>query len=313
MYRDRLPPELGDRFSVAEARGLGVPYGMLRSTRLERPFHGVRAKSAAVSDTPEGMLREAALQYARRMTEHEFFSHVAAAAIWGFPLPIGLVRRRSLDVAVFAPRRAPSGKGVIGHALSPGHAHTVRHPEHGFQIASPASTWAMLGGLLIDQYDLVAAADAAVRVPMHHEDPPALSTPDQLRAAVQAGRRVGVPSLRAALPRISTRARSRPETWLRLLVIDAGLPEPEVNADVYDDRGRWLAQVDLSYPNLKIALEYEGEYHLTDPAQWAADIARMDRLVEAGWRVIRVTKGEVFGNPTELIARIRRAIAVASR
>ncbi|MEZ5213696.1 MAG: DUF559 domain-containing protein [Microbacterium sp.] len=67
-------------------------------------------------------------------------------------------------------------------------------------------------------------------------------------------------------------------------------------------------QVDLAYPELKIAIEYEGEHHLTDPAQWAEDIARMDRLVEAGWRVIRVTKSEVFRDPARLIERIRRAV-----
>ena len=30
----------------------------------------------------------------------------------------------------------------------------------------------------------------------------------------------------------------------------------------------------LGYPELRIAIEYEGEHHLTDPLQWAEDIAR---------------------------------------
>ena len=60
---------------------------------------------------------------------------------------------------------------------------------------------------------------------------------------------------------------------MRLTVIDAGLPQPEVNYDVIE-AGRWLGQVDLAYPELRIAIEYEGEHHLTDPLQWAEDIAR---------------------------------------
>ena len=45
----------------------------------------------------------------------------------------------------------------------------------------------------------------------------------------------------------------------------------------------------------------------------AEDIARMDRLVEAGWRVIRVTKSEVFRDPARLIERIRRAVGAPIR
>ena len=112
-----------------------------------------------------------------------------------------------------------------------------------------------------------------MREPLHRRDPPAFTSLGSLTSALDAGRRVGRDRLRAALPRVSTRTRSRAETWLRLTVIDAGLPQPEVNYDVAEG-GRWLGQVDLAYPELRIAIEYEGEHHLTDPLQWAEDIAR---------------------------------------
>ena len=66
--------------------------------------------------------------------------------------------------------------------------------------------------------------------------------------------------------------------------------------------------VDLAYPELKIAIEYEGEQHLFDSQQWTADIARQERLVEAGWRVIRVTKSDLFNHPRSMVERVRRAI-----
>jgi len=73
----------------------------------------------------------------------------------------------------------------------------------------------------------------------------------------------------------------------------------------------WIAQVDFALPRIRLALEYEGEHHLTDPVQWAKDIARMERLIELGWRVMRVTQSDLFGTPELLVARIRRAIDAA--
>lgn len=312
MLREPLPPSLGPIFAVGEARAAGVSASRLRAKDLVRPFHAVRSLEAPPPAGAEELLLAQVAQYARRMTEHEFFSHVAAAVLWELPLPIALVRERALDVSVFAPRRAPAGRGVAGHTVRSSLARATIHPVHGVAVTTPASTVAMLAGVLRHPYDLIAVADAAVREPLHRTHGAALATVDQLVAALEAGRRVGRDRLRVALPRVSTRSRSRAETWARLILVDAGLPEPLANHDVVEG-GAWLGQVDLAYPELKLAIEYEGEHHLTDPAQWAEDIARMDRLVEAGWRVIRVTKSEVFHDPARLVARVRRAIAHARR
>ena len=166
----------------------------------------------------------------------------------------------------------------------------------------------MLGAVLRDPYDLIAAGDAVVR-DWRVAEP--LATVAQLAAAVASGRRIGVGALRAALPQLRTRSASRPESIARLTLLDALLPEPELNFDVMAD-GLWLACVDLAYPQLKIAIEYEGEHHLLDTEQWASDILRYDRLVAAGWRVIRVTKSELFTSPDAFVARVRAAIAERS-
>lgn len=308
MHRASLPPELGDAFSVAAARSLGVTASRLRARDLDRPFPGVRALPSDSPPQGERMPVERALAYAHRMTEHQFFTHATAALLWGLPLPPRLSARTLVDVGVFSPRRTPVGAGVRGHAIREGAAHVGLHPVHGVPVASPASVWAQLGSQLRDLRDLVAVADAIVRVPLHADHAPALATREQLAAAMGVGRRVGVARLRHALPRVSERARSRPETWLRLIVEDAGLPAPEVNFDVFED-GVWLAQVDLAFPEVRVALEYEGEHHLTDPVQWAKDIARYERLEAAGWRVLRVTKGDVFAAPGALVARVRAALA----
>lgn len=123
---------------------------------------------------------------------------------------------------------------------------------------------------------------------------------------------MGVARLREALPQIRTRSASRPETHLRLVVVDAGLSEPELNYEVFD-AGMYLGALDLAYPRLKIGLEYEGEHHLLDPDQWARDIARYERLTAAGWIIVRVTKTQLFSDPAELVARVRRAITARAQ
>ncbi|MEV8274145.1 hypothetical protein [Microbacterium sp. NPDC077184] len=309
MRRPSLPVHLGSAFSLADARDAGVSASRLRAQDVEIPFRGVRARRERV-ETPgtEGLIRERAHHYAQRMTEHEFFTHATAAVLWDLPIPISLLDAERLDVGVHWPRRAPAGRAVRGRCLRAELVHAQAHPRHGFSLASPASLWAQSASFLPRIEDVVALGDAVTRVPLHPNDPPALATPAQLDAALGAGRRTGIALLRRAFPLIDPRARSRPETWLRLILREAGMPAPGVNVDVVVG-GRWLAQVDLAYPAHRLALEYEGEYHLTDPAQWARDIARVERLAEAGWRVIRVTKRDVFSTPSTLVARVRRALA----
>jgi very-short-patch-repair endonuclease len=242
------------------------------------------------------------------MPDGHFFSHITAAVIWGLPLPRARVECATIDIGVSPPSRLPRGKGVRGHEVARHLATIERDPHTGLPVASVASTWAMLGSLLYDPYDLIAAGDAAVR---EWRVSTPLATIAELTARVESGRRVGVGALREALPHLRTRSASRPETRTRLTLVDARLDEPQLNFDVFE-AGVWLACVDLAYPHLKIAIEYEGEHHLLDAEQWARDILRYDRLVAAGWRVIRVTKTELFADPRSLVNRVRRAIAERS-
>lgn len=303
-----LPDELGDSFTVSRAIAAGATAKRMRSPDLASPFHGVRMRADADPVEPIVAL---ACAFAEKMTEHEFFSHATAAALWGLPLPAAVRPSDAVDVAVFTPRRNPRGRGIRGHEVEPALAVVTRHPSLGLPIADPASTWAMLGGVIAHPYDLVALGDAIVRTPQHRHDPPALATIDDLEAAVRAGRRVGRPALRNALPRVRAGSSSVKETHTRLVLVEHGLPEPELAWEVRNADGVVWARLDLAYPCHRVAIEYEGEQHLTDPAQWAKDIARYERLATAGWTVIRVTKGDL-GRPALLAARVRAALAARS-
>ena len=74
----------------------------------------------------------------------------------------------------------------------------------------------------------------------------------------------------------------------RLMIVAAGIPEPVVQWEIRSD-GRFIARVDLAYPELKIAIEYEGDGHRTERAQWRIDIRRQRDLEDEGWIVIRLT------------------------
>jgi hypothetical protein len=334
MPRYDLPEDLGDAFRVHTALARGIGEKRLRGSDLVRPFRGVRVRRPiAGTDEDDGMTPwqrrladalQCAHEYALRMPEHEFFSHQTAALLWRAPLPPNgdLFRsaghaRELLHVSVLAPHRLPRGAGVRGHEAQPATSRVVIHPESGLRVASPATTWAMLGAVLRHPYDLIAVGDHMIRVPrmpggFRKTLPPALAVPAHLEAALISGRRVGRPMLRAALPRLRTGSSSRPETWMRVTIVDAGLPEPELDVDVYAPDGRFIGCVDGAYVDLKIALEYEGDHHRTDPATWNRDIHKHDDLVAHGWRVIRVTRAMLFVRPEELVRRVTQAIRTRS-
>jgi hypothetical protein len=307
-------------FSVADALRSGVSASRLRRVDLRRPFRGMRVVDSAdavaaeergsVFERARDAVIERALHFSVIMPPGAFFSHVTAAILWDLWLPFPLVRdHAALDVGVCAPMRHPRRKGISGHQTPKRFVRVVAHPVLGMPLADPSTTWAQLASVLRDPYDLVAAGDAVVREPMFAGDPPALATVQQLAVSVAAGRRAGVNALRTALPRVRSRSASRPESRCRLLIIDAGMPEPELNWNVYDDFGGLVACVDLAYPELKIAIEYEGEHHLKDPGQWAKDIDRYERLARLGWYVVRVTKEALFTDPQSVVRRVRSAIA----
>jgi hypothetical protein len=308
-------PDHDETFLVADARRAGRSRRWVDGDRFDRPYRGLRAMRVDDgADAPPGALQRiaitrAAVHFSAHMHVSEYFSHSTAAILWDLPLP-----RLDDDLPhISVPGRATRMRGVHGHQISQSLSRVVTHPGHGLRVADPATTWAMLGGTLRHPYDLVAVADAIVRVPRipgprGRIERDAWGSVTELANAIEAGRRHGVAALRQALPRIRHGVASRMETWVRLLIVDAGLPEPVTDHDVYDREGRFVGCVDLAYPSLRIAIEYEGDQHRTDPRQWQRDIEKQERLADLGWRVIRVSRAHVFTDPESIARRVRAAI-----
>ncbi|CAN5120359.1 hypothetical protein BH09ACT1_BH09ACT1_17240 [soil metagenome] len=91
--------------------------------------------------------------------------------------------------------------------------------------------------------------------------------------------------------------------------MDAGLPEPLVGHSIRNSLGDFVANPDLAYVEQRIAIEYEGEVHRTDPRVYAADILRREAIEKAGWQIILVISEHLMRTPALLLARIAQALA----
>ena len=93
-----------------------------------------------------------------------------------------------------------------------------------------------------------------------------------------------------------------------MLIVLAGFPEPTVNYTVRDDDGNVIMRFDLSYPEFKVIIEYDGRQHARDDGQWARDIERREELDRLGWRLIIVRAEDIYGCPDRTVARIQDAL-----
>jgi hypothetical protein len=191
-------------------------------------------------------------------------------------------------------RRPTAGVQVWEERIEPDEISTV----DGIRITAPART----------------ALDIARRYPLDV----AVSAIDALAQAVEVkpadiellvdryrGRR-GMKAARGVLELIDDGAQSPKETWLRLLLIRAGLPSPQTQIAVRDEWGCAEAYLDMGWEDLKIAVEYDGDQHRTDRFQYVKDIRRLEMLERRGWIVIRVVAED---HPAAILRRVRAAFA----
>jgi hypothetical protein len=99
-------------------------------------------------------------------------------------------------------------------------------------------------------------------------------------------------------------AQSPKETWLRLLLIEAGFPRPHTQIPVLAPDGYPRYFLDLGWPEHMVAVEYDGQQHRTDPVQYRTDVTRSEYIDGLGWRRIRVLAGH---RRDDVIARVARA------
>lgn len=82
-------------------------------------------------------------------------------------------------------------------------------------------------------------------------------------------------------------AASPKESWLRLLLLDAGLPKPSTQIPVHQD-WQLVGLLDMGWEDYLVAVEYDGDQHRTERKQYVRDQRRLGKLAQMGWIVIRV-------------------------
>ncbi|WP_460748221.1 hypothetical protein [Myceligenerans cantabricum] len=245
--------------------------------------------SGAIAVEHEVMTRIAATE--QRLTTSFWFSHTSAALLWG-----AWTWRLDKQVHVIQlhPEATRRGDWLIRHR--------PRLPERDREV---------VGGLSVTSRERTIVDCACWLKPQQA----AVVVDSLLGAGADRGRvdeimqtrRRGSRQARAILGVCDGRVESLGESRLRWILVEQGLPVPEVAIRVDTWAGpRW---VDVGWPDLKVGLEFDGAIKYSgafgDPtAILMAEKERHDALVEAGWTILRVTWKDL-ADPARLLARIR--------
>lgn len=219
-------------------------------------------------------------------------SHQTAARLWHGSVPddhaIHLSYAKDVKSAIAGITthrfRAPFGRGL----------------RHGLPVTSPEQTITHLARHL-GLVDLVALADSFVR--RGH------LTPAGLAAYARDLTTQGASTTRRVAQLCRTDVDSAPETRVRLLLIFAGLPEPVVNHPILRPDGTVQYRLDLAYPIVRLAIEYDGRWHEA-PAERLHDQARRADLRARGWTVIVLTSPDLYDDTAETIAALAQVLHI---
>lgn len=304
----KVPRSLPDQlavlpFTLKEAADAGITERRLRHRGLQRPSRGVRVPRV---DDGSGHGLAPSIRPYTLVTEFAAASHASAFLLWEFPgfLPGSdepLIHISRPDTTAIM--RRPGVKGHRGQFFD-----DEITTLNGLFITSRTRTWLDCARKMsVDE--LTVVADHLIRIPRPdfegRSEP--YATPDDL--AEMLDRHKGTPGIRKArlaLEQARIGSDSAPETKLRLALEYRGLPEPQLNVSVELGAGV-VRQPDLSYPELKVAVEYDGEGH-SDTAQIVRDIAREEDFARAGWTQVRISKRHMENEARAAVAKVRSAL-----
>lgn len=292
MHPAPLPAGAPDAFTITEARDYGISPGRLRAKDLIMPFHGTRTRKALEGKPSLRLLLSA-------LPDHAFACGITAGVLWELPLS----ERDELTAWTHPHIGVPNTSTRIRRPEIGMHRLKVADTDlaevAGIRTLAMPRTWVDLSRTLpLDRF--VAVTDAA----LDHRHP-LVTRDDLLEATIRFRGGRGAELRREALELCDDHSESPRESMVRVLIVLAGLPRPECNVEIYD-HGRFVARVDMLYPDAKLIIEYDGDYH-RDPDQWSRDQIRRAELESLGYRFMTVTRRD-FDDPGALVNRIRRLL-----
>lgn len=298
MRRVQLPQHLLRRsFATKAIDAAGIPHGRRRGNDLIRVSRGILV--------PAGVPLQGAAALAAYTETNTLavLSHLSAARLWGMPLPLVQSGDWRIHLATPPGSGAPRRVNIVGHRLALAQWEFCQ--LDGVRLTSPARTWLDLAASLTLK-DLVAAGDFLVcshgpAFPVPRESICSLADLENT-IAWHPGLR-GLRNARAALALIRVGADSPPETFMRLALVDAGLPEPELNVVLEDESGWPVLWPDGAYRRYRISLQYDGGHH-NSPDQYRRDIRRRETTRALGWEEIRLAHDDVRGDNPPVAGKV---------
>jgi hypothetical protein len=280
---------------TADLTSLGVGRGELAGPRWRAPFRGVHTPQVAgVSQAHQRVYDAVEL-----LTPGGAVGGWAAAHLLGVRDLDGLGRDGTTlqPVLLLSPtRQHPAPRPGVRVFRSRLEARDVCTVE-GIRVTSPLRTafdLARAGSV----EDGVVALDAVVR-------DLGLTKGALAEFVRQHPKYRGVPVAREVLRLVDPGARSPGESRLRFVwVVEAGLPPPQVNPYIVDERGEIVAMADLLDDATGLVAEYDGAHHRQLRAH-TADNAREETLEGLGLVVVRATSIDVGPDRAALVRRLR--------
>ncbi len=280
--------DLRTPFRLEDALAAGMSARSFRTKRFKRVFNGVYVAAEVPLDVPT-RARAALLLHPR----DAHASHTTAACLLGLPVP----DESFVHVTVSKPEERNYRPGLKPHVREAGSEVEV---HQGIRVSAPVQLFVELAATL-PLVDAVVAVDAMLRLRL-------VTLPDLWD---HCDRLKGQRNSRAAsrvLGYARTGVDSPMESRLRMLIVLAGLPEPQVNFKIRDVNGRVLRRLDLSYPHVRLIVEYDGRHHIERIVQWDADLDRREEFDRDLWRIVVVTSDGLYKDPARTIRRVRSAL-----
>ncbi|MEO3774498.1 type IV toxin-antitoxin system AbiEi family antitoxin domain-containing protein [Micromonospora sp. B9E7] len=267
--------------AVGRWRPLARAVYLTRCRHGESPARRCRVRAAVLSLGPDA---------------HAVFG--TAAELYGIA---GLPRRDEIHVAL--PGRAAKLARLSDPAIV---LHQLEHPPgtvvrvNGIAATEPRLTVSEII-LRERRYAAVSVLDSALSR--------GLLTPECLATipALIRGRR-GAVAARGYLAEADGRAQSPLETRSRLRCVDGGVPPDALQLEVRDDDGYLLGIGDLGWRGARVIAEADGRDAHSTPEAAYADRRRQNRLVNAGWAILRFTWQDTL-QPDYIPHTVREAIA----
>lgn len=127
---------------------------------------------------------------------------------------------------------------------------------------------------------------------------------DLLRLTDEWRSRGGKARLDSAIERARRGAQTPLETFSRVILMDQGLPEPQLQVP-FHDRGGLIGYVDMCWPEWRVIGEADGRVKYESREILISEKIREDRLRALGFRVVRWMWTDIHERPAEVASWIR--------